>query len=158
MKCQSCPKIATYHITEVLQDDRYEEFHLCEECAKRYLSAPTAPASAVAVSADDVTDLGAKQCSACGLKFVEFRNSGRLGCAHDYDSFAEEIVPLLENIHGDARHVGKKPRRLPRAKAALHELAALRRQLQTAINKELYEEAAKLRDRLKELESNPEEK
>ena len=35
MKCQRCPKQATLHITEVLGEDRYEEVHLCEECAKQ---------------------------------------------------------------------------------------------------------------------------
>jgi protein arginine kinase activator len=157
MKCQICPKIATYHITEVIGEDRWEEFHLCEECAKKHLtSAPLASMKAAAKAAagdeDDVTDLASKQCEACGIKFVEFRNSGRLGCPHDYDSFQEELHPLLENIHGDAKHVGKQPRRLPKAKAAQHELASLRRQLQTAITKEQYEEAAKLRDKLKKIE------
>ena len=97
-----------------------------------------------------MTDLGSKQCDACGIKFVEFRNSGRLGCPHDYDSFHEELQPLLDNIHGDSKHTGKQPRRLPTAKAAQHELAALRRQLQTAITKEQYEEAAKLRGQAEE--------
>ena len=40
MKCQKCPKQATLHITEVLGEDRYEEHHLCEECAHEYLYEP----------------------------------------------------------------------------------------------------------------------
>jgi protein arginine kinase activator len=154
MKCQSCPKIATYHITEVLGEDRCEELHLCEECARKHLTngTPAKPPAKPAASEDDVNDLGSKQCDACGIKFVEFRNTGRLGCPHDYDSFAAELQPLLENIHGDARHTGKSPKRLPAAKAVKQELAALRRQLQTAINSEKYEEAAKLRDKLKQFE------
>ena len=39
-KCQRCPKQATLHITEVLGEDRFEEVHLCEECAKKYLYEP----------------------------------------------------------------------------------------------------------------------
>ena len=47
MKCQTCPKIATYHITEVVDEDHWEEHHLCEECAKKHLtSAPLATAKA----------------------------------------------------------------------------------------------------------------
>ncbi len=34
------------------------------------------------------------------IKFVEFRNSGRLGCPNDYVEFRDELMPLLENIHG----------------------------------------------------------
>ena len=40
MKCQRCPKQATLHITEVLGDAGFEEVHLCEDCAKKYLYEP----------------------------------------------------------------------------------------------------------------------
>ena len=160
MKCQRCPKQATLHITEVLGDERFEELHLCEECAKKYLYEPTpAPPqqagkksqkAAAGVEAGD--DLGGKHCEACGIKFVEFRNAGRLGCPHDYDSFREELLPLLESIHGDVRHQGKAPRRLPKAKSAQAELAQLRKQLQQAVLEEAYEEAARIRDRIRQLE------
>ena len=88
----------------------------------------------------------------CGIKFVEFRNSGRLGCPHDYQEFREELTPLLENIHGDTRHAGKTPRRQPQARQNQSELTRLRRQLQNAVSQEAYEEAAKLRDQIRTLE------
>ncbi|MCU0705444.1 MAG: UvrB/UvrC motif-containing protein [Fimbriiglobus sp.] len=149
MKCQRCPKQATLHITEVLPLDKFEEYHLCEECAKKYLYPMTAAKKSSGVHADDP---GGKVCEVCGLKFVEFRNTGRLGCPHDYDSFRAELVPLLESIHGEPKHQGKTPRRLPRAKAGQRELAQLRRSLQEAISDEKYEEAARLRDRIRQLE------
>jgi protein arginine kinase activator len=149
MKCQRCPKPATLHITEVLPHDQFEELHLCEGCAKKHLDAggkkPTDKPAA-----DD--DPGGKVCEICGLKFVEFRNSGRLGCPHDYDAFADDLLPLLESIHGEAKHHGKTPRRMPDGKAEQHELGHLRRQLQQAVTDEAYEEAAKIRDRIKQLE------
>src|SRR5262245_49570755 len=40
MKCQKCTKAATLHITEVLPEEQYEELHLCEECANKYLYEP----------------------------------------------------------------------------------------------------------------------
>ena len=118
MKCQRCPKQATLHITEVLPDERFEELHLCEDCAKKYLYEPAAQQQAAkktGSSADfDLADSpGGKQCEACGIKFVEFRNAGRLGCPHDYDSFREELLPLLESIHGDVRHQGLAARPRP---------------------------------------------
>ena len=158
MKCQRCPKQATLHITEVLGDERFEEVHLCEECAKKYLYEPApkkvAPAkagSAAAVAAAD-DDPGAKHCDACGLKFVEFRNTGRLGCPHDYDAFREDLLPLLDSIHGDTKHVGKSPRRTPKVKSTQQELGTLRKQLAKAVNNEAYEEAARIRDRIRQLE------
>jgi protein arginine kinase activator len=156
MKCQTCPKLATYHITEVLGEDRTEELHLCEECFRRSTgegleAAAATPAKIPAVD-DDIADVAHKHCDACGIKFAEFRNSGRLGCPHDYDSFRSELVPLLENIHAETKHAGKRPRRLPKAKADLHTLADLRRQLQTAVTNEEYETAAGLRDTIRKLE------
>lgn len=149
MKCQRCPKQATLHITEVLPHDKFEEYHFCEECAKKYLY-PTAPKKAG--GAADADDPGGKVCQACGLKFVEFRNTGRLGCPHDYDSFKPELIPLLESIHGEPRHEGKSPRRQPREQDEQRELARLRRNLQEAISGEKYEDAARLRDRIRQLE------
>ena len=90
----------------------------------------------------------------CGIKFVEFRNSGRLGCPHDYQEFREELVPLLENIHGETRHCGKTPRRCRRRKQTQSELIQLRNRLKQAVTKEDYEEAARLRDRIRKLEES----
>lgn len=163
MKCQRCPKQATLHITEVLGEDRFEEVHLCEDCAKKYLYEPQQKkhASKAAGDPDDAGDdaevaedaPAAGRCPACGISFVEFRNQGRFGCAHDYDAFKADLLPLFESVHNDTRHAGKTPRRLPRAKAAQAELAQLRQRLQTLVHEEKYEEAARVRDRIKELEN-----
>ena len=93
-----------------------------------------------------------RHCEACGIKFVEFRNTGRLGCSHDYDVFKAELTPLLEGIHGQARHAGKTPRRLPKVRLSRQELAKLQKKLKKAVDDEDYEEAARLRDRIKETE------
>ena len=53
-------------------------------------------------------------CPVCQITFLEFRNSGRLGCPYDYEVFRDELMPLLENIHDETRHSGKVPRRAPR--------------------------------------------
>lgn len=155
MKCQRCPKQAAYHITDVVGDGQFDERHLCEECAKKHLYEPTPTPAVTAPPTEPPTpaELGAKVCDVCGQKFVEFRNSGRLGCAHDYDAFREELVPLLENIHGEVKHAGKSPRRLPAVQAVEKELAALRKQLQQAVTAERYEEAARLRDSIKRAEA-----
>jgi protein arginine kinase activator len=158
MKCQKCTKAATLHITEILGDEQWEELHLCEECAHKYLyepqqKAPAKPSLGPPLEQED-PEVSHRECSACGLKFAEFRNTGRLGCPHDYQEFREELVPLLENIHGDAKHVGKTPRRLPKTQQAQSELFQLRKQLLAAVNREAYEEAARIRDRIRELEEN----
>jgi protein arginine kinase activator len=157
MKCQKCTKAATLHITEVVSEDQFEELHLCEECANKYLYDPQQKGGlkggeAAVEESDEAAALNQRACPVCGIKFVEFRNSGRLGCPHDYQEFREELVPLLESIHGETRHCGKTPRRLPQNKQTQSELIQLRKQLQQAVTKEAYEEAARLRDRIRQLE------
>jgi protein arginine kinase activator len=161
MKCQKCTKAATLHITEVISDDQFEELHLCEECANKYLYEPQqkghltkAGEVEVGQETDEGSALNQRECPLCGIKFVEFRNSGRLGCPHDYQEFRQELLPLLENIHGETRHCGKMPRRLPQSKQTQSELMQLRNRLKQAVTKEDYEEAARLRDRIRQLEES----
>jgi protein arginine kinase activator len=158
-KCQKCQKAATLHITEVSNFEMEEELHLCEECAQKYLYGGTPNFSNKGgfggeEEADDREQVGQRTCSSCGIKFVEFRNSGRLGCPHDYEAFRADLLPLLENIHGETRHRGKVPRRLPQSKQMQSELMHLRRQLNQAVTREAYEEAAQLRDRIRQLEES----
>src|SRR6516162_11917350 len=107
LKCHKCGKQATYHITDVISEEQYQEFHLCDECYRKYFCEPQgqtmAPKSesGLAEESEEANLLNQKECSICGIKFVEFRNSGRLGCPHDYQEFREELAPLLENIHGE---------------------------------------------------------
>jgi protein arginine kinase activator len=156
-KCQKCPNPATLHITELLGQGQFEELHLCEQCASKYLyDGPKSGGKSAGASAPESEEglFSQSECPTCGLKFTEFRNTGRLGCPHDYDVFREELVPLLENIHGDTKHCGKSPRHHPLTKEIQTELMHLRNRLKQAVTQEDYEEAAKLRDRIKNLEES----
>ena len=157
MKCQRCPKQATLHITEVLAEGQFEELHLCEDCAHKYLYEPNQKqpkgASAGSEEGDEAgAGLMSRECPVCGMKFIDFRNTGRLGCPHDYDEFKEELTPLLENIHGETRHSGKVPRRAPRNTQQQTTLIQLRNELKRAVAAEDYEAAARLRDQIKVIE------
>jgi protein arginine kinase activator len=156
MKCSKCPKVATLHITEIVSENQFEEHHLCEDCAQKYFNEPTKPGKLPMPSMEEMEEGGAgpmnRECPVCGMKFVDFRNSGRLGCPHDYEAFREDLAPLLENIHGDTRHCGKTPRRLPQTRLTQSELVQLRKQLTQAVGREAYEEAAQLRDQIRKLE------
>jgi len=160
MKCQKCTKAATLHITEIVSEDQVEELHLCEECAHKYLYEPQKQQTGIKQVPSGAHEEGEepavlnRECEVCGIKFVDFRNTGRLGCPHDYQEFRDELLPLLENIHGETRHTGKTPRRLPQSKQTQSELIQLRKQLLQAVNKEAYEEAVRLRDRIRRLEES----
>ena len=155
-KCQKCSKIATLHITDIFSEEHVEERHLCEECAQNYLHEPqqTVQSKLAELTGSEEelrASLAEHKCDECGLSFLEFRSTGRLGCSHDYDVFHDELVPLLENIHGETKHQGKVPRRLPQAQRRSSELAGLHKQLEQAVQAENYEKAAELRDRIQQL-------
>ncbi len=160
MKCQKCHNQATLHITEIVSDDQFEELHLCEQCASKYLfeaqqkGGTGKGTGSEAIREAEESLFNQHECPSCGLKFVEFRNSGRLGCPHDYQEFREELLPLLENIHGETKHCGKTPRRLPQSKQTQSELMQLRGRLKNAVQKEDYEDAARIRDRIRQLEES----
>jgi protein arginine kinase activator len=159
-KCTRCEnKPATLHITDI-QEGVVEALHLCQSCAEEYFeSAEQAPnieePVAFADKLPEIPDLEVDSehanliCPNCGISFAEFRSKGRLGCPHDYISFEEELLPLLENIHGSTQHVGKYPKRAPDASRKQFELIRLRNELNLAVEDEDYEEAARLRDLIK---------
>ena len=160
MTCQRCQNEAAVHLTE-RHKGQTRELHLCQSCARKAgLSFPdTAPNLALDAVVDSlieanvgelVSELAETSCADCGIKFMEFRASGRLGCPHDYRVFSGGLVPLLQRYHGATRHVGKVARRREGAGTRLR----LRTQLREAIAREDYEEAARLRDLLRLKESH----
>jgi len=170
MKCQQCEKPATFHITD-LSGDELLALHLCPECAKHYLheDAPETPDASAPPSsitgiiqqqltleqtAEDLKELDTKECPICGVTFYEFRQSGRLGCPHDYDVFGSELEQLLINVHGAGQHVGKQPKRNPSATEVQTQVIRLRRDLQEAIEREDYENASEIRDQIRDIEGD----
>lgn len=164
MKCQKCEKPATFHITE-LTGDEVMALHFCAECAEKYLKpndkVSQTPTPIVAVikeqfkigqTAQELARLDQKTCPICGISFYEFRQMGRLGCPHDYVFFAEDLLPLLLNIHGDTEHTGKRPKRGAQDTDSFAEIIRLRRKMCEAIDQEDYEAASKLRDQIRSIE------
>jgi protein arginine kinase activator len=158
-KCDRCAKPAVYHITEI-RDGEAQALHFCEHCAKQHLSHPESASgpddSSEKVSAEEqekFDEVDQQVCPNCGISFKEFRSQGRLGCPHDYIAFQEELLPLLENIHGETQHIGKTPKRAPHASQKQYRLIKLRNRLRSAIDDEMYEEAARLRDEIQTAEA-----
>jgi protein arginine kinase activator len=155
MTCQQCQDEATVHLTETV-DGRRRELHLCPACAREAgVALPEAPPtlaldaviqSLIVTNVGElVGELASLTCPDCGLKFMEFRARGRLGCPHDYRVFARGLLPLLGRAHGATRHVGKVAKRRPADSDRLR----LRTKLRDAIAREDYELAARLRDQLR---------
>ncbi len=170
MKCHKCDRQATFHITDLV-DGEPSELHLCEECAQSFLSPMDAEAAeampamagllaqhlAVGETADDLARLDQRACPICGITFLEFRKQGRLGCPNDYDFFSDELEPLLLNIHDQADHIGKVPKRCPQGADQQTKLIRLRREMKEAVASENYERASELRDEMRAIEAQTRE-
>lgn len=166
MTCESCHKnVATVHLTEIVQKQK-RELHLCEECArgktdfsKGFSVSEFLGSLAIPQKKEPGKKASEKRkeevlppCPSCGLTFADFRASGRLGCPNDYDHWKKSLLPLLEKIHGATQHTGKLPARLgPNVEEKDKVLATLRRDLSLAVQREEYERAAELRDKIKTL-------
>ncbi|MGC9372734.1 MAG: UvrB/UvrC motif-containing protein, partial [Thermovirgaceae bacterium] len=87
-------------------------------------------------------------CPRCGLDSGEFAQTGKFGCAACYDSFRPSVRQLLRRIHGSEIHRGSRP--LVKSSAQpVDDLQTLRKLLREAVEKEEYERAAVLRDRIR---------
>ena len=164
MMCDNCgKKPATVHWTEMV-NNVVKKMHLCEDCAAEKGLDVNNPAAFT----DVLLGLGAQKeapaverdvaCPVCHMRISDFKKTSRLGCQACYDVFVDELTPLLEAMHKGNQHVGKTPvHHKPAASAQPGPApsaspAALRRRLEAAIADERYEDAARLRDQIRELE------
>jgi protein arginine kinase activator len=167
MQCQACQQnTATIHLTEINNGQRLET-HLCEACAqkqgiavKNQIPLNELLSTLLAVQAETKTgplglasaDLDSA-CPLCGMTLKEFSENSLLGCPHDYHTFKKQLTPLIEKAHdGHIKHKGKTPKTLPNDTKNQVELINLQQQLDHAVKKEDYETAAKIRDKIKELD------
>jgi len=92
------------------------------------------------------------RCGSCGMTYSGFADSGRLGCAQCYEDFEPHLSPLIKRIQGTDQHEGKMPKRMGGLARQKHELSTFKRQLAAAVISQQFEEAARLRDRIKQME------
>jgi len=91
------------------------------------------------------------RCRSCGLKYSEFKETGRLGCPECYKAFAEGLEGLLKTMHKGTRHAGKVPEALRETREQADRLKSLQKKLDKAIKEEDFEQAAHLRDEIKQI-------
>ncbi|HUT36689.1 MAG TPA: UvrB/UvrC motif-containing protein [Planctomycetota bacterium] len=155
--CQCGKKLATIHVTEIINGEK-KEIHLCEDCAKKKkLVFPTSSSvidlsevlSGIVQAAGEAENDELKKavCPNCGMTFADFRSAGRFGCPNDYEVFRRGVDPLLERIHGTAEHRGKQAS-APASARADDRLTQLRSELRKAVSDEAYERAARIRDQI----------
>ncbi len=158
MLCDVCQKAeATVFLTQIVEG-KMQKVNLCEACSKeKGVSDPTGFALA-----DLLLGLGAAQqiergqpsqrCPVCGFTQADFKKTGRLGCSSCYDTFADGLATLLKGMHKGLRHTGRMPARLSRRFALADRVKNLEGELKQAVTDEKYEDAARLRDEIRQLE------
>lgn len=173
MQCDVCKKReAKIYYTEIVNGKKKEQ-HLCEVCAAEYTSIKIKNPltnkefsiggllSGILESYNAAENKEEKVpenvCKKCGMHYNEFLEQGKFGCAECYQSFGKLLSKSFRTIHGADIHTGKKPKgyisETNRIINGLSEIEKLSIQLQQAIEQEEFEEAARLRDLLKELKN-----
>ena len=157
MKCQLCSNPATVHLTSIVEGQKSDQ-HFCQQCAEQQqtiqnqeLNLPAILHSLIGQHVGQLSDeLARLVCPACGIRYMEFRAEGRLGCPNDYAVFRAGLEPLLQRIHRAERHVGKRPQNRGYDSTSL---VQLRQRLRQAVETEAFEEAARLRDLIRQKEA-----
>jgi len=161
MLCQKCKENeATIHMTQIVNGTK-REIHLCEECAATSPGVKLVPIVTLdqwlnhiisAAHAGLAAEEEEHVCPDCGITYGEFRSGGRLGCPACYDAFAEPLEAVIKRLHGGHHHTGKMPRHVDQNIVRKRKITKLKEELAQAVKTEEYEDAAVLRDQIKELE------
>lgn len=166
MKCQMCQhNKASVRITELTVppqetpkgDGNYAERFVCEVCAQKlnvlHGHIPKEFKLDIFKLIQSARQSASLTCSGCGWSLMDFKQKGRLGCPKCYETFGEQLEPLLLRMHNATTHTGRLPGIGEDQLQRIQQLSELRSKLESAIREEEYESAARLRDELRQLES-----
>lgn len=169
MLCESCKsKPASIHITQIIAGKK-KELNLCAGCASGMGivmgTSMFQPMEALLASLFEPVEEVGKQgtrCLSCGSDMSIFQTTGRLGCPMCYQVFSAELMPFIRKIQRGHTHTGSRPNThnvpSPQNDQNKEELRRAREQMAHAIENEEFEQAAKLRDEIRALESAIKEK
>jgi len=158
VKCEICKANEATIIIKHVVDGVVRELHVCAECGREKgvdLQMALPLISGLLLGQGNVrrqirNAAAGKICPVCHMRRSQFRKTSLLGCAVCYETFAEDVTAFLGGMPEDFGHVGKVPRR-ERLEA---EIAGLERRLREAIKSQNYEEAARIRDRLRDVRAH----
>lgn len=155
MLCQNCgERQARISITQIVNNKK-TEVHLCNQCAQQggHADSVFALHKMLANFVDWNSEAVAKgkSCPGCGLTEHELRQNGRFGCEQCYQTWAGLVNTILSQVQGRIAHTGKIPLSADEKVRTQQELNDLKQKLDASIKEERFEDAAKLRDRIRVL-------
>lgn len=162
MKCDYCEKKATVFLTQLVEG-QMKKVCLCDPCAKeRGVTDPTGFSLAdlllggISTGKGSVTPVkmggGGRKCPTCGFTLEDLRRVRRFGCSDCYATFSEEVGQMVRGMHKGISHIGKVPAGLMAMQVLHQRLEELRSRLDQAVAAESYEEAAGIRDEIRNIE------
>jgi len=166
MKCDFCDKKSTVFLTQLVEG-QMKKVCLCDSCAKeRGVTDPTGfsladlllgglpggPGTVAAATTSQKSPGNGKQCVTCGFTLDDLRRVRRFGCSDCYATFGEEVAQMVRGMHKGTSHIGKVPEGLMAIQFRSQRIEELRSRLDQAIASESYEEAAGIRDEIRNLD------
>lgn len=165
MLCEKCKvNEATNHYKRIINGQKEEHF-LCSQCASELGYDNFFDGAALnfesllgkflgTSSAVDNELVGVQRCEQCGSTYNDIIATGRVGCGHCYDKFYDRLIGSIENLHGKAFHNGKHAKKAYiKIKDEISEKEKLERALKNAVEKQNFELAAQLRDKIRALDN-----
>jgi len=163
MLCQHCQKQAAFVHLTITENEKNREVYLCEACAKKsqeigFVFHPSMVPEFLKVlfgfNSSLIEQPSELTCPKCGITFSRITQVGKLGCSTCYETFETQLEPLLRRVHGGGQNVGKVPARRGIAIKSRMELRKMKDKLQILIQQEAFEEAAVVRDQIRQLEQS----
>lgn len=161
MDCDICGKKAKVHLTQLVGGE-IKKITLCDDCAKeKGVTDPTGFALAEMLLGKKpgkpvvpvpLSSGPSRSCPTCGFTMDDLRRVRRFGCADCYTTFRDEALQMLKGMHKGTKHCGKAPEGLMEMHERTQRLEELRGRLDQAVVAENYEEAAGLRDEIRQIE------
>lgn len=162
--CDECRKnIATVFLTKI-SGNEVSRVQLCDDCAQK-MEETTEAANLLAYLPQLLSGLqGVEEhlveevlsgelimCEACGTSFNDFQKMGFLGCPQCYESFGEPLERVIMDFQDNTEHLGKMPGKVSESALLRKKVLELERGLERQIAEEQYEDAAAMRDQIREL-------
>jgi len=168
MKCDFCDQKATVFLTQLVEG-QMKKVCLCDPCAKqRGVTDPTGFSLADLLlggipgasgygplgQPPPTTPGGGRKCPTCGFSLDDLRRVRRFGCGDCYATFSDEVGQMIRSMHQGTSHIGKVPQGLMALHIRHQHIEELRTRLEQTIAAESYEEAAAIRDEIRNLGDN----
>ncbi len=157
LECSECKKPISVRYTEIV-GDMITEIHMCADCPelqKRLHG--TSPREFVAEQTGNPAGL---ECGNCGTTLEDVKRGHLLGCSICYTVFEDvlftemqttnRLPPKMINKKGHPLHIGRSPGETSSVTLSSR-LVALDEALKETLSREDYEQAALLRDQIKEI-------